>query len=657
MGLRNKQKKSKGEKGGGFKWDSLPWVTVDTNDNDGLMSGNAGEAMFYGLEELDGNAYTSSLSSSRSKVTAAGADGEGEGEDAGTEQLKESSSSRKKESKKRKREEAAQQERAAKKEAKREAPPVESTSDGEVMQLERREKDGSKKEKPKKKKKNKNETAAALAKQPNNEMAGGPKLEFDFVKNEDKDWSGTVLHAALVDSLLALHFQSPTRIQALAMPGILAGACDVVGSSETGSGKTLAFGLPIVHSLLHEWEAYGNSKCPFALILAPTRELAMQISSVLNDTCKLFKTSQRRIEVVNVVGGMSEHKQKRQLDGTKGSRPVHIMVATPGRLCELMTNSGEDMVAFSNLSSIRYLVVDEADRMVEEGHFPELYRIFSRIRDHEKMVQQGIDPVAALKQARRGTDEDANYAGGEAGEGDADADADDDEIHDGMDLVMLPPELGGAPLDPNSASRKSKKGKGRPAKEAKGAAPLVKPRQTLLFSATLLNAMAAMETFKKNKGRDGGSKSEPQLRPMHANEITCGKSQIKQYLPGFLVQLLDAVAVNKNVRIFDASTAHVVAAKAIAAKEAAAADADASAGKKPSAKAGGDKAKAGEDKDRGGATAGEVEELAAVAQMNKVSVADSLQLLPSTLQQYEIRSPMEEKDIMAYYFLSSVSRA
>ncbi len=65
-------------------------------------------------------------------------------------------------------------------------------------------------------------------------------------------------------------------------------------------------------------------------MLAPTRELAIQITSVLTELCQVFKGTQRRVEVVNVVGGMSEHKQRRQLDDTKGrGRPVHIMVSTP----------------------------------------------------------------------------------------------------------------------------------------------------------------------------------------------------------------------------------------------------------------------------------------------------------------------------------------
>ena len=77
-------------------------------------------------------------------------------------------------------------------------------------------------------------------------------------------------------------------------------------------------------------------------------------------------------------------KQRRQLDG---KTPVHIIVATPGRLCELMED--ETLSIFRDMAHLRYLVVDEADRIVEEGHFAEVHRIFSRIKDHEQLAVEG----------------------------------------------------------------------------------------------------------------------------------------------------------------------------------------------------------------------------------------------------------------------------
>ena len=176
-----------------------------------------------------------------------------------------------------------------------------------------------------------------------------------------------------------------------------------------------------------------------------------------------------------------------------------------------------------------------------------------------------------------------------------------------------------------------------------------KTRQTLLFSATLLGAMAAMENSKRSRGGGKSSSETTKLKPMNANEVTCSRQAIKQYLPGFLVQLMDAVAVQKDVRIFDASTKYISTATtstAVSKDKSVIASADGKGKKSTTTTAAG----TGD-----GSSAGEAEEAAAVAQMNNVSVADSLLLLPSTLQQYEIRAPMEEKDVMAYYFLSSVS--
>ena len=138
-----------------------------------------------------------------------------------------------------------------------------------------------------------------------------------------------------------------------------------------------------------------------AIIVAPTRELALQITKVLKDVCNLFKDI-HPISVVSVVGGMSEQKQRRLLG--PHSRPPDIIVGTPGRLCEMIQDN--EIVTFQDMSRLRYLVVDEADRIVEEGHFPELHRLFSRIRDHEKLAAKGLDPRCVEKANRIGTYDD-----------------------------------------------------------------------------------------------------------------------------------------------------------------------------------------------------------------------------------------------------------
>jgi ATP-dependent RNA helicase DDX24/MAK5 len=81
-----------------------------------------------------------------------------------------------------------------------------------------------------------------------------------------------------------------------------------------------------------------------------------------------LKRARVRIEVVSIVGGMSEQKQRRQLAGR--GKPVHVVVATPGRLCEMFEDP--DNVSFQDMSKLRFLVVDEADRIMEDGHYPEV---------------------------------------------------------------------------------------------------------------------------------------------------------------------------------------------------------------------------------------------------------------------------------------------
>ena len=144
--------------------------------------------------------------------------------------------------------------------------------------------------------------------------------------------------------------------------------------------------LPVLHSLFCNWNIYGNIKTPHTLVIAPTRELAMQITTVTNEICKnIFETGVKscKVSIVTVIGGMSEQKQQRLLS-KESKKPIHILIATPGRLCELIEN--EELDAFKDMSTLKFLIVDEADRIMEEGHFAELLKVFSRIRLHEVCI-------------------------------------------------------------------------------------------------------------------------------------------------------------------------------------------------------------------------------------------------------------------------------
>ncbi|KAI9282017.1 P-loop containing nucleoside triphosphate hydrolase protein [Umbelopsis sp. AD052] len=166
----------------------------------------------------------------------------------------------------------------------------------------------------------------------------------------------------VLKEVLELGFTAPTAIQAQGWPMALSGR-DVVGVAETGSGKTLAYCLPsIVHINAQPFLEPGDG--PIVLILAPTRELAVQIQQ---ECTKFGKTS--RIKNTCIYGGVSRGPQIRDLQ-----RGVEICIATPGRLIDML-ESGK-----TNLRRVTYLVLDEADRMLDMGFEPQIRKIVDQIR-------------------------------------------------------------------------------------------------------------------------------------------------------------------------------------------------------------------------------------------------------------------------------------
>jgi len=411
----------------------------------------------------------------------------------------------------------------------------------------------------------------------------------------DAEWGPVVLQKLLQKALIDLGFSTPTPIQTETIPATINKHIDIVGAAETGSGKTLAFGLPVIDYILRNYEDIRTNPCPCptSIIIAPTRELALQITSVLKSVCEKFK-SKLRLEIVAVVGGMAEQKQRRQLCG---NRPVDILVATPGRLSELMEDN--EIVAFQNLSYVRFLVVDEADRIMEEGHFSELLRVFSRIKDHEKIMERGDDPIEVARKQREGTyeEEDRDFMNGEEDDG------------DNIDDFSLPtfepmpteeqiaearrsqPKVAYNETEEEEKERRRKMEEEAlrllqfdPSSVAKVYLP--RQRQTLLFSATAIQSQLDNDKNKKKKKIKG-----------------IGSGAVKN-LPYHLQQLLGLVAVRGDTEIIDVTGV----SKAIAKKN--------------------------DDKSN-----------------NKGDNAETFAVLPKTLTQLEIRAPTEEKDVMVYYFL------
>ena len=157
-------------------------------------------------------------------------------------------------------------------------------------------------------------------------------------------------------------FSEPWPIQTETIPAALAGS-DILGLAQTGTGKTAAFALPIIERLLSE-----RRPGPRALILAPTRELAMQIHS---DFEKLAQFT--RLKIITVFGGVSERPQVRAL-----RNQPDIVIACPGRLLDLL-RQGKAM-----LGQIRILVLDEADQMFDMGFLPDIRSILSMLPDRRQ---------------------------------------------------------------------------------------------------------------------------------------------------------------------------------------------------------------------------------------------------------------------------------
>ena len=177
----------------------------------------------------------------------------------------------------------------------------------------------------------------------------------------DITFAGFGLPESLVRSLEKANFTTPTPIQAKAIPAQLEGR-DILGIAQTGSGKTAAFSLPILAGLMNR-EGKREPRTTAALILAPTRELAVQIE----DMIRVYSAG-GHISTALVLGGVSRHAQIQKL-----ARGVDILIATPGRLLDLL----EDKKV--RLDKTEWLVLDEADRMLDMGFIQPVRQIAAAV--------------------------------------------------------------------------------------------------------------------------------------------------------------------------------------------------------------------------------------------------------------------------------------
>lgn len=182
------------------------------------------------------------------------------------------------------------------------------------------------------------------------------------------DFKSMDLFAPLQRALAEQNYEQPTPIQAKTIPAAIEGA-DILGCAQTGTGKTAAFALPILDYLGHE-KPKTKANRPTVLVLAPTRELAIQIGESFRTYGKHMKFRQAL-----VYGGVGQGQQVKEL-----KRGIHVLIATPGRLQDLMDQG------HVSLDNIEIFVLDEADRMLDMGFLPALKKIIAKVPQQKQSL-------------------------------------------------------------------------------------------------------------------------------------------------------------------------------------------------------------------------------------------------------------------------------
>lgn len=349
------------------------------------------------------------------------------------------------------------------------------------------------------------------------------------------------------------------------------------------------------------WSELEQSNTPFALVITPTRELALQISNVFKDVSSavmahifkgidMKKTKIPKIHVTSIIGGFSDLKQRRLLSE---SNKLHVIIATPGRLLELMNDISVSKL--QDLSGLRYLVVDEADRIMEDGHFAEVRKIMEIIRDHESIAAKGQDVRTVLDQRQRG--DDVKYYSDEEQEDGEESNRKVGEVN--LEEYTLPPEMLDGEMPSDAASHE------KSAQENSN--PVVRSitRQTLLFSATAIER--AGKTIKNKK---------QQAVKLHGT--------VRGLVSGYALnqpikELLSAVGAQKFIEVVDAT--HFTS---------------------PPSQEGSNGLETVKGQAKKNTESDEEEE------KNEIEMAVAL---PNTLKQLEIHCTNEDKDVFTYYYL------
>ncbi|KAF3903980.1 hypothetical protein AA313_de0201250 [Arthrobotrys entomopaga] len=360
--------------------DSLKWREVDMPDRLDDVEG------FFGLEEIDDVQVVNTNGILQFKAATA-ADSEVESEKDGVDAEDEWNGF----SEDTVKDKAPSVEQDDKADSKNEAEASLSKKQKSQDEFKKQKKEKSKEKKTKKKSKAKEQLII-----PVNSFADLQDLNEDDIDIDLPAWEPLSLSPYTLQALQKLKFTDPTPIQKLSIPSIIAGH-DLIGKAATGSGKTLAFGIPIFEHLLSSSKDRSvptklpgeNDKEPdvskltnplTALILAPTRELAHQITDHIQALITASGVTSPPT-VVSLTGGLSIQKQLRKLTQFGGA---DVVVATPGRLWEILSEKSGFTQWFRRA---RFLVIDEADRVLQEGHFKEVEEILDVLtRDAKEEV-------------------------------------------------------------------------------------------------------------------------------------------------------------------------------------------------------------------------------------------------------------------------------
>lgn len=193
---------------------------------------------------------------------------------------------------------------------------------------------------------------------------------------------GCEINKHVLNRIIDQKFKEPSEIQKEVLPLIINKNANVIGKANTGSGKTLAYSIPILNELFEQM-ANGQihkSEDPIGIIFTPTRELATQVTKVMKS---FIPKNLNENVVLPTTGGLAIQKQERLLLNYPKSGNGKIIITTPGRFLEILGKNKDLVVKFSK---IKYLVLDEADRLLQDGHFDEFIKIYELLYNKNKEI-------------------------------------------------------------------------------------------------------------------------------------------------------------------------------------------------------------------------------------------------------------------------------